>query len=504
MHLSPVRLSPDLTSPLNPESWPFDLRHLPPTAHLVGGIVRDALLQRQGDYLDLDIVLPTAAVETAQALAKHYRAGFVVLDAKRHIARVVFDRATVDFALQEGQDLETDLGRRDFTVNAIAYNPHSQTLIDPLNGYRDLQAQCLRMISPTNLQDDPLRLLRAYRQAAQLQFAIDPATIQTITTLAPKLGQIAAERVQSELNALLQHPQGVPWLRAAWQAGLFQSWLPSLDATAIAHLEQIDHGAKALMEHWPDLVPSFQQAIPLTRKESSPRTGLALAKLAVVLSRRDDRAEKEWQVLKGSRAEIRAVGLLRRLQPQLQPMADHPLSIRQQYLLFQAAQGLLPVLALLALTEPGQGCFCQTLGRPTGQGTWAGSRSGASASVAAVAPMGEPGTTPGVGAPQAVIAAGQTSGSRSTQAQPTQAQSDSTAGDWRSDIFGLIDRFLNPQDPVAHLKPLVSGQDLIQTLQLKPGPQIGQLLTELHIAQAEGQIGTKAEALALAATWSPD
>lgn len=471
-----MRLSPAPTSPLNPESWPFDLRHLPPTAHLVGGIVRDALLQRQGDYLDLDIVLPTASIETAQALAKHYRAGFVVLDAKRHIARVVFDRATVDFALQEGHDLETDLGRRDFTINAIAYNPHSQTLIDPLNGYHDLRAQRLRMISPHNLREDPLRLLRAYRQAAQLQFEIDPATIQTIITLAPQLAQIAAERIQSELNALLQHPQGVPWLQAAWQAGLFQSWLPSLDASAIAHLGQLDHGAKALMDHWPELIPSFQHPIPLTRKESSPRTGLALAKLTTVLSTDSDRAEKEWQTLKGSRAEIRAVGLLRRLQPQLQPSTNPTLSIRQQYLLFQTAQGLFPILALLALTEPGQGCFCQDL-----RGILAAQVAQNDRSRSQEQPHSQ-GANP------------------QHHAEPTPATVPDPNG--RSSIFRLIDRFVNPQDPVAHLKPLITGQDLIQTLHLKPGPHIGHLLTELHIAQAEGRVTSTATALALAEDWS--
>ncbi|WP_353259268.1 CCA tRNA nucleotidyltransferase [Prochlorothrix hollandica] len=431
-----MHLSPAPTSPLNPQSWPFDLKHLPLNAHLVGGSVRDALLQRQGDYLDLDVVVPSAAVETAQALARCYRAGFVVLDAKRHIARVVFDRATVDVALQEGSTLEADLGRRDFTVNAIAYNPHSQTLIDPLNGYRDLEAQQLRMISAANLEADPLRLLRAYRQAAQLQFSIDPATAATIAHLAPHLGRIAAERIQSELNALLHHPQGTPWIEAAWQVGLFQTWLPSLDALAMAHLLKLDHGAQGLMERWPALAASFQQPIPLTRKESSPRTGLALAKLTTLLATEDDRAEKEWQTLKGSRAEIRAVGLLRRLQPQLRLQ---PLSIRQQYLLFQSAQGLLPVLALLGLTEPGQPCFCGP-----------GSQGGA----------------------------------------------DRSAG-----ILGLVERFLDPTDPVAHLKPLVTGQALVQTLDLKPGPHIGHLLTELQVAQAEGRIDSPAAALALARSW---
>ena len=136
---------------LSPQTWPFELDLLPQSAHLVGGSVRDALLGRRADYLDLDFVLPADTIQTARTIAQHYEAGFVVLDAKHQIARVVFSRATVDFAQQVGPTLEADLHRRDFTINAIAYHPHSEKLFDPIGGYRDLQHRQLRMISPANL-----------------------------------------------------------------------------------------------------------------------------------------------------------------------------------------------------------------------------------------------------------------------------------------------------------------------------------------------------------------
>ncbi|MDJ0708331.1 MAG: CCA tRNA nucleotidyltransferase, partial [Leptolyngbyaceae cyanobacterium MO_188.B28] len=85
-------------SVLSPKTWPFELSLLPESAYLVGGSVRDALLGRRAEYLDLDFVLPENAIETAQTIASHYQAGFVVLDAKHKIARVVFKQATVDFA----------------------------------------------------------------------------------------------------------------------------------------------------------------------------------------------------------------------------------------------------------------------------------------------------------------------------------------------------------------------------------------------------------------------
>jgi tRNA nucleotidyltransferase (CCA-adding enzyme) len=110
-------------------NWPFSLELLPQPAYLVGGAVRDAMLERHSEYLDLDFVL-LDAVKTARAIARSYQAGFVLLDHQRQIARVVFPHATVDFAQQEGS-LETDLNRRDFTINAIAYNPHNGEIIDP-------------------------------------------------------------------------------------------------------------------------------------------------------------------------------------------------------------------------------------------------------------------------------------------------------------------------------------------------------------------------------------
>jgi tRNA nucleotidyltransferase (CCA-adding enzyme) len=220
---------------------------------LVGGAVRDALLGRRGEYLDLDFVLPTDAVQTARKLAEHYKAGFVVLDAQRQIARVVFEQATVDLAQQEGDRLETDLHRRDFTINAIAYNPHRHEFIDPLQGIVDCRAGVIRMVSWSNLQDDPLRLLRAYRQAAQLGFTIEPTTQSAIRQLAPLLGQVAAERVQVELGYLLKFPQGTPWLTAAWEDNLLQPWFPDATAQGLEQVAALDHSVTLIEETWPEL-----------------------------------------------------------------------------------------------------------------------------------------------------------------------------------------------------------------------------------------------------------
>lgn len=334
-------LEPLLPVPaLSPQSWPFSLEWLPPAAYLVGGSVRDALLGRQADYLDLDFVLPEGAVQTAKRIANHYQAGYVLLDAERQIARVVFEQATLDFAAQVGDSLEEDLRRRDFTINAIAYSPHSQQILDPLQGYADLQRRLIRTVQFENLKDDPLRLLRAYRQAAQLGFSIEPETERYIRRLADLLGSIAAERVQSELGYLLSTAKGSACLKLAWQDSLLASWLPHATAESLARIERMDQAATD---------PRLALALDASGVES--RNWLKLAKLAALLAADPATAELELWRLKYSRAEIQAVLAVVTSLPRLQALASESdsLSAAQQYHLFRQVGSAFPALAVSGL-----------------------------------------------------------------------------------------------------------------------------------------------------------
>lgn len=338
-------MSPSLLSQLFTD-LPFGWEWLPQPSYLVGGAVRDRLLGRNSDYLDLDFVLPEKAVETARAIAKHYKAGFVLLDAQRQIARVVFKNATVDFALQEGVALEADLQRRDFTINAIAYNPHTQELIDPLHGYTDLQQRLLRMVSPANLQDDPLRLLRGYRQAAQLDFTLEPNTRSIIRQLAPLIGRVAAERVRVELGYLLNSDRGTAWLQAAWEDGLLAPWFPNMTRS---HVEQLlkFNAAAASLSSFPPLVRELSQPVRNTIKTS----WLGIAKLTCLVSTNSATAEIELDKLAYSRAEIKAVTTALQLLPQLQAKSPGQMTLAEQYFFFRAAGVIFPAIVILAVVQ---------------------------------------------------------------------------------------------------------------------------------------------------------
>jgi tRNA nucleotidyltransferase (CCA-adding enzyme) len=294
----------------------------------------------------LDFVLPAEAVQTARKLAKHYKAGFVVLDAQRQIARVVFDQATVDLAQQDGDSVETDLQRRDFTVNAIAYNPHTNQFIDPLQGVVDCRAGIIRMVSQSNLQDDPLRLLRAYRQAAQLGFTIEPATRSAIRQLASLLGQVAAERVQVELGYLLKSSQGTPWLTAAWEDNLLQAWFPDSTAQGLAKVAAIDHSVVVLEETWSELGVELRTSVG-----GKSASLLSLAKLANMLPLVPEAAEEQLLRLKYSRAEIRAVITALKHLRQLLFCEIFDMPLREQYFFFQDVGTVFPILAVLAVAS---------------------------------------------------------------------------------------------------------------------------------------------------------
>jgi tRNA nucleotidyltransferase (CCA-adding enzyme) len=234
----------------------------------VGGAVRDALLGRSRAVIDIDLVVPVDAVELARDISRDYRAGFVMLDAERSIARLVFDGMTVDFAQQMGGSLVADLHRRDYRMNAIAYHLRDQRLIDPLDGHGDLQAKLVRMVSAQNLADDPLRLLRGYRQAAQLGFEIEAETARTIHTLTPRLNTVAAERAMTELRHLLAVSHQDPRLIIA-AVELIQIWLPGIQRETLASEIQAIASALRSIE---SQVPQLWQELNIPLRPTLPTT----------------------------------------------------------------------------------------------------------------------------------------------------------------------------------------------------------------------------------------
>ncbi len=325
---------------------PFPLEWLPQEVYLVGGTVRDALLNRDRGDFDIDLVLEKDAAKLARQIARRCEAGFVVLDEQRDIARVVFEGGTVDVAKIEGDNLEQDLRRRDFTINAIAYHLYHQVLIDPLGGKWDLEAGVIKMVSAANLKADPLRLLRAYRQGAQLQFTIDATTRQTIGELAPHLKLVAAERIQTELSYIFSTSAGSVYLQQAWEDGVLSTWFPEVTQQQVQQVQTIDEVSDTLAQQWPQLVPEWEKNVG-----GESDTMQALAKLACLVPIDPDSAESKLTELRYSRAEIRTVTKTLNVLPQLLETKGGEMSLRDQYLFFQQAVPVFPCVLLTAIAK---------------------------------------------------------------------------------------------------------------------------------------------------------
>ncbi|WP_259723630.1 CCA tRNA nucleotidyltransferase [Synechococcus sp. CS-1332] len=235
MACEPGRQVSELWRALAPERWPVAPAQFPEGTALVGGAIRDGLLGRLAAQPDLDLVVPGDAIELARRLGRQFGGTCVVLDQARCIARLVLKGWTIDLARCAGDDLTADLGRRDFTANAIALplggatSPDSSdaadlVLVDPCGGLQDLAARRLVAISEANLLDDPLRLLRGVRLACELDFTIAPATWELIRRHQQRITVVAGERVLAELERLAASAQGHRGLAQALEAGLVQPW----------------------------------------------------------------------------------------------------------------------------------------------------------------------------------------------------------------------------------------------------------------------------------------
>lgn len=200
--------------------------------YLVGGAVRDMLLNRLSR--DLDFAVPANGIALARRVANALQADFMALDHERDTGRVIVSeengmRTFLDFATYRGGgNLEDDLRDRDFAMNAIAFDVRSQRLIDPLNGAADIRARVIRACSPKSLTHDPVRILRAIRQAAAFGFKIDIETRKAMKQAGHLLPNVSPERQRDELFKILEGPKPDASMRALEMLGIFPHLLPEL------------------------------------------------------------------------------------------------------------------------------------------------------------------------------------------------------------------------------------------------------------------------------------
>ena len=216
-------------------------------AWLVGGAVRDQLLGRPTD--DVDVSLEGDPREAARAVARATGGFAFQLSGAFGAWRVVGPGHDwhVDLVTLRGGDIAADLAARDFTINAIAEPLQGGELVDPHGGRTDLEARLVRMVSAQALADDPLRTLRAVRLVCELGFELEPETARAAAQHAPGIDGIAPERVFGELKRIVTARAARTGLELMDAHGLTEAVLPEL--AALRGIEQNEFHHADVHEH---------------------------------------------------------------------------------------------------------------------------------------------------------------------------------------------------------------------------------------------------------------
>ncbi len=211
-----------------------DIADEEPESYVVGGALRDYLMG-EVRWADLDIAIAGNGFLLSKRWADLHRASFVPLDDFFGTGRIVLaseDLITVDVSSFKGSDIEKDLRMRDFTVNALAVrvadflNHSMDRIVDVVGGREDILSKTIRACSERSFHDDPLRILRAFRFAANLQFTLDPATLITMQGEVARLAKVSPERIRDELFALLAADSSIEALETMDEIGVIAVLFP--------------------------------------------------------------------------------------------------------------------------------------------------------------------------------------------------------------------------------------------------------------------------------------
>ena len=283
-------------------------------AYVVGGCVRDCILGRTPD--DWDITTSARPEQVKALFRRTVDTGLVHGTVTVMLDKEGFEVTTyrVDGEYEDGRhpkevsftaSLTEDLKRRDFTINAMAYNP-SQGLVDLFGGISDLQEKVIRCVGDPmeRFTEDALRILRAVRFSAQLGFSIEENTRQGLIALAPNLKHVSAERIQTELLKLLVSPHP-DYLRRAYETGITRIVLPEFDACMETE-QNTPHHCFSVGEH-------TLKSLENIRADKVLRLTMLLHDVGKPVVKRTDENGRDHFKTHGPAGEKMAVQILRRL-----------------------------------------------------------------------------------------------------------------------------------------------------------------------------------------------
>ncbi len=472
-------------------------------AFFVGGAVRDALLGRASP--DIDIALPpTAARAAAQKLAKIFCGNWFILDEETGVYRVHALKPfafQIDVAAFQGKDIAADLRRRDFTINAAAYpvtapftiqktaaglclGLDKKYLFDPLGADGDCKKKLVSPCGVAIFKNDPLRMLRVFRTAAELDFTVTPALAALVKKHRDLISQAAGERVRDELYRLFAAPNTKNWLELMDKAGLLTAVFPELEAQrkcaliyygpggVLRHTLDVVDRVEYLLANIPEIFPEFKNnLLPLAAMTPTLKMAALLHDIAkpATAKKIDGRlrfflheeqgahmAEEELRRLRCSKAELRLISAM--IAGHLRPghlATNADITPRAVYRYFRETDTASLPLLLLCWAD-----YASYLTYPQ---------------LAKLLPEADK-------EPFALSAKLPRQGPRKTLRH--------------LQLINHMFRLYFAQTPQVRPERVLDGTAVMKTLRIKPGKIIGRILDEVSLAQVDGKVKNRADALA--------
>lgn len=434
-----------------------------PGIYLVGGTVRDWMIGRP--TADYDLAVAGDPAEVAESIAAAANSRVVLMGRSGQcVYRIVAGSETYDVSAIQGKDITVDLLRRDFTINAMGLHVKTEEIIDPAGGRKDLAEGLVQMVSPGAFDADPLRLLRAFRMAAVLDFSVAHQTLTAISRRPQKIAGIAGERIREEWLKLLESEDSAGLLWQMHQTGLLEALIPELGelrgctqnqhhrADAFEHTMQVCQGLEQMLhENAPALsrdrenrhLPADPENLPLIKHAAlihdigKPRTKTVDEHGGIHFYRHDaaggEMAREINRRMRLSNAESQYVVFLvkNHLRPLFLYLLHQQAKLRSQTVsrFFMKTAPWTPDLLLLAAAD------------------MTGKKESAGAGFTEFAQM-------------------------------------------------LLGRYVNEHMPAARQSPLITGHDLIEEFGLAPSPRFARILRQVEEKRLAGSLESREQALA--------
>ncbi|WP_428898283.1 poly(A) polymerase [Parelusimicrobium proximum] len=474
--------------------------------YYVGGIVRDSLLSRVS--ADIDIALPKDDLSVkAKSLARAVKANVFEMDAEFGVWRLIVKESglQIDLTAYQGGNLQADLKRRDFTVNAVCYpisalpaitlkklngktyvslsKLDKKKIVDPLSGMADIKAKTIRAGSANVFKEDPVRMLRAYRTASELGFKIDKKTELMIAKDKDFISSVAGERVRDELIRLFNNKGAYDWTMRMYRSGILLSLFPLLkdqigcapeyygDEGVITHTLKVVRRMEQFIGSLKKLFPRYYSKLKVYEKDkyifitaallhdiAKPATAKVIADRLRFFFHEEKGAKMAKEILTSLRFSSNEIKLIcAMIAEHLRPSnlaSNDDISDKAVYKFFRdLGESGVPML-LLCLADYGSYVTDRQLAM----------------------------IMPRMHKPMISVEEGKKEGNYAKTLRHMQL------------VSFMFKKFFTNKEKILPSK-LITGLDVMQTLKIPAGPKVGEILEAVTVAQVEGKVKTRQDAL---------